>query len=40
MYFLFQMFRYYLKETNNINGTSVVEENPVKFFDCNEGDIK
>jgi hypothetical protein len=30
----------YVKETNSINGPLTVEENFIKYFDCNEGDIK
>ena len=31
---------YHVKEGNNINGVSAIEENSMKYFDCNEGDIK
>ena len=31
---------YNVKETKSINGQLAVEENSIKYFDCNEGDIK
>jgi hypothetical protein len=31
---------YHIKETNNINNASTVQEKSLKYFDCNEGDIQ